>query len=202
MHLAEPTQIVTSALDGPVLIALARARTPLTGLEVHRVARRGSPDGVRLALQRLAAQGIVEARQQGRAIAYRLNRDHLGAAAVIELATLTDRLIDAIRTDIQEWEIQPVHASLFGSVLRDDSDEDSDVDLFVIRPSAVVETDPAWSDQVGALRASVVAWSGNDLQVVERAPDEVEHDEPWVETVRNDARHLAGEHLEAVLDSA
>lgn len=200
MHLAEPTQIVTSTLDGPVLIALARARTPLTGLEVHRVVRRGSPDGVRLALQRLAAQGIVEARRRGRAIVYRLNRDHLGAPAVIELSTLTDRLVDAIRTDIEGWEIQPVHAALFGSVLRDDSDEDSDVDLFVVRPSTVVETDPAWSDQIGALRASVVAWSGNDLQVVERAPDEVRHDEPWVETVRNEALHLAGERLDAVLD--
>jgi hypothetical protein len=52
--------VIGAGLEGEVLSVLAGTSKPLTGREVARLARRGSDRGLRLALNRLAEQGIVD----------------------------------------------------------------------------------------------------------------------------------------------
>lgn len=169
MDLGSPHTALIPSLEGEVLMTLSGTRRPLTGRDIARLVRTGSQRGIHLALKRLVVHGIVEAQGAGRAILYTLNRAHLAAPAVELLAGLRPELIRRLREAIQEWRIQPVHASLFGSAARGDGDTSSDIDLFVVRPSAVGEADPHWRTQLERLARDVRSWTGNPASVSEAA---------------------------------
>jgi predicted nucleotidyltransferase len=166
MDLSQPISTVIPTLDGPVLTVLSRTTQPLTGRKVHQLASGGSESGTRRVLQRLASTGLVTATEVGSAVQYALNRDHLAAPAVLELANLRQKLVQRIHDAIDtEWSEHPIHASLFGSAARGDGDLHSDVDLLVVHGSS--DLPPEWNDQVGSLAEQVHSWTGNHLQIYE-----------------------------------
>ncbi|TWD80666.1 nucleotidyltransferase-like protein [Kribbella amoyensis] len=163
MDLSRPITTVITTLDGPVLTVLARTTQPLTGRKVHQLVGGGSETGIRNALRRLATTGLVSATEVGASTAYLLNRDHLAAPAVLELADLRRRLIVRIQTEIEAtWSARPLHASLFGSVARGDGDLRSDIDLLVVHEFS--QSPPDWDEQLGSLAEQVQLWTGNHLQ--------------------------------------
>jgi hypothetical protein len=97
-----------------------------------------------------------------------LNREHLGAAAVLALAEMRSELWRRLRGLLAEWDVPVVHASVFGSAARADGDAASDIDIFLVRPGTVDEADPAWTDQVDDLRSRVTQWTGNPAGIVEQ----------------------------------
>ena len=203
MNVGEPTQVVTPTLDGPVLTVLARARESMTPGEVHRRCRRGSEPGVRRTLARLVGEEIVHARPAGNAVFYSLNRDHLAAALIAQLADLRPLLFARLREHFAEWEIPAVHVSLFGSTARGDGDEASDVDLLVVRPD---DTDPdlaVWEAQGDRLRSGVLAWTGNRAQVVELDSAELrqasKRRERLIDEIRREGIHLFGVPLDSLI---
>jgi len=169
--MSQPIGTVIPTLDGPVLSVLARTELPLTGRKVHQLAAGGSESGTRKVLRRLARTGLVTATEVGASIQYALNREHLAAAAVLELTGLRQRLFQRIRSAIEQWSLKPTHASIFGSTARGDGDLDSDVDLLLVHKF----TDPpdAWVRQVGELGEQVYAWTGNHLQTYELSETEL-----------------------------
>lgn len=167
MDVAHPHTAVSPTLDGEVLVTLARTTRPLTGREVARLVRRGSQQGVNLALRRLVQQGLVHAQEAGPALLYTLNRDHLAAPAVEVLAGMREELVRRLREAIGQWEVAPAHASLFGSAARGDGDPESDIDIFIVRPKEVDEDDPRWRAQIDRLVADVHRWTGNHAGVAE-----------------------------------
>jgi hypothetical protein len=203
MDLSRPFRSLIPTLEGPVLEVLARTSRPLTGLEIHRLSKTGSPNGVRLALGRLVEQGLVQAESRGAAVFYVVNRDHLAWPAVEQLAQIRPRLIDRLRTHIESWKIRPVHASLYGSAARGDGDESSDVDVLVVRPGGVEEDTSPWADQVDVFRQHVHAWTGNDCQVFEidlaRLSEYVQAQDELVEDWLRDGVVLAGSRLSSIL---
>jgi predicted nucleotidyltransferase len=154
-------------------MTLARTSRPLTGREVARLGRRGSQPSVQRALNQLASQGIVDARQAGRAILYTLNREHLAYPAVEILAGIRAELVRRLREAVEPWQIQPAHGSIFGSAARGDGGIDSDIDLFFVRPTGVDEEDPTWRSQLERLVESVWRWTGNRVALSEIGRSEV-----------------------------
>lgn len=171
MQLANPLAVVTPTVDGPVLEVLARAEAEFTAPEIHRLAGSRSEDGIRKACARLARQGIVTQRRAGNAWMYSLNRQHLAADAIIRIADLRSTLFRRIREEFDKWETQPVYAALFGSAVRGDHHDSSDIDLFIVRPDDVDET--GWDVHVGALATLITAWTGNDTRPFELTESEV-----------------------------
>lgn len=168
MDMSRPISTVITTLDGPVLAALARTPSPLTGRRVHQLAGAGSETGTRKVLRRLTGTGLVTANQVGASVQYSLNRDHLAASAVLELTTLRQRLFQRISTTMDRWPHKPVHASVFGSSARGDGDLNSDVDLLVVHDlHDDEESQQLWLDQVSDLAEQVLSWSGNHLQAYE-----------------------------------
>lgn len=164
-----PFRAVTPTLDGEVLAVLAGAHDEFTGRQVHRLARRGSAAGIQRALERLSDEGIVLRRQAGRAYLYQLNRDHLAADAVVQLASVRTRLVDRLRDEIGRWKPPASFAALFGSTARGDSTTASDVDVVVVRAHGVDADDPAWRANLDGLAQAAGRWTGNDLRVLEIA---------------------------------
>jgi predicted nucleotidyltransferase len=197
MNLSRPHTAVTGgALEGEVLSVLAGTTRPLTGRQIARLATYGSDRGLRLALNRLAEQGLVDTVEAPPAVLYSLNRDHIAAPIAVELAGLRGELFRRLRTAIAEWEVPAVHASMFGSAARGEGDADSDVDLLVVRPESVDSEDPAWRDQLHELAGAIERWTGNHAGISEVGEEELTQlastRQPIVEEVERDAITLAG----------
>jgi hypothetical protein len=168
MNVGAPHRAVVAGLDGDVLVLLAGTTQPMSGREVAERLGLRSHDGVRKSLERLVGQGIVLREGSRNAFMHVLNREHVGAAAVLALGGMRAELWARIRETMAGWALPAFHASAFGSAARGDGDERSDIDLFVVRPAAVAEDDPGWVDQVEALRAQVEGWTGNRAGIVEQ----------------------------------
>lgn len=127
---------------------------------------------------------------------YSLNREHLAASLVAQLVDLRVALWARLREYLAAWEVPALHVSAFGSAARGDGDEQSDIDLLVVRPDAVGSDEPRWEAQIDHLRQRVLAWTGNRAQIVELDHDELRRatarGELLVGEVRRDGIGLAG----------
>lgn len=173
MLLHRPFQIVSPTVDGDALAVLAGADAEFTAPQVHALIGMYTVEGVRRALQRLTSQGIVIARRPTRAAMYRLNRAHLGADAIVAIATIRPRLLERLRRRLDEWAPPAEFVALFGSGATGTMRDDSDIDLFIVRPRTVDPDLSAWRDQVDAIERDVTSWTGNDTRVLEYDPREV-----------------------------
>jgi predicted nucleotidyltransferase len=147
---------VIPSLDGPVLQTLAGTSAPLSLSAVHQLAGLASMSGVRKVLLRLVHAGLVRQVPGG----YVLNRDHIAAPAVLELAGLRARLFERIGEWVARWRPLPALVGVFGSAARRDGDQDSDVDVLV------VTDDRAGPEATGELAEQVERWTGNQCHVV------------------------------------
>lgn len=224
MDLRDPTRAVSATLDGTVLAALASSGRPMTVSEIAQQATRGSEVGIRRSVDRLVVQGTVIATQMGRNRVHELNRDHVAAPAAALLADLRIELWRRLRSTFAEWDPAPLYACAFGSAARGDGDEDSDIDVLVVRP-VFASADPGerltgrisemtarsqgrliparrradWDAQVDALEAQVPRWTGNALHLVELDPrrwwTSGDGDDALREEIARDAIDLHGQPL-------
>lgn len=167
MDLSDPFAVVLSQTEGRVLSVLAGTTKPLSGREVGRIAE-VSPHTVWRLLKRLADHGLVrEDTAGGSTFVYTLNRDHLAAEPVVTLLRLRSALFEAVKGHVAGWQIQPTHASIFGSAARGDGDTSSDIDIFIVRPVGVGEDGEQWRSQIDDLSNAVLRWTGNHAGVIE-----------------------------------
>jgi len=167
-----PLAVVTPTLDGDILGVLAQGEIKLTGRELGKRVH-ASQEGVRRVLERLVRQGIVLRERAGKANLHFLNRRHLAAPAIEQLATLRSHLIQRIREEIGAWAVPPAAAVLFGSAARGEAGESSDVDILIIRDDGTDADTPVWRQQLEALAENVAAMTGNDARVLEYAAAEI-----------------------------
>ena len=203
MDVAHPIRAVVPSLAGPVLEVLAGTSHPLSTLEIHRLAGVGSSTGVRRVLERLAEQGIAVADRRANAIYYTANRGHLGWPAVEILAGLRRALRESISAVVGGWVIPPVLALIFGSAARGDGDVESDIDVLLVKPDLPPDRDEDWEQQVDALRAHVLAVTGNRCQVfvvtTDRLAEHVAAGDPLVQAWLRDGVHLLGEEISSLI---
>jgi Nucleotidyltransferase domain len=206
MNISRPYSAVAPTVEGDVLVVLAGTTHPLTGRQIARLARRGSVAGVAKALDRLGRQGLVMRTEAPPASLYTLNRQHVAAPVAEALAGLRSEFLRRLRDALSVWEIQPVHASLFGSAARGDGALDSDVDIFVVRPDAIDAEDAMWSAQLAGISDLVYASTGNRAGIVDFAEQDIQQmlDEkpPVLDELRRDAIDLAGNSLRELLGGA
>jgi predicted nucleotidyltransferase len=147
-------------------------------------------------LHRLVVHGLVLHERHGNTTSYVLNRDHLLAGPVEEMAEATAALEDEIRDVVEGWQLPPSAIVVFGSFARRDGDESSDLDLLLVRPPDVEADEPRWTAQRESLVQTVELRSGNRVQIVELSTSEldeaVRRDEPLVGALRRDAVVLTG----------
>ena len=173
MDVSHPYRAVAPGLEGDVLVVLAGTNRPLTGRMVARRIPHASPDGVRKALARLVTSGLVAREESDGAHLHWLNREHLAAPTVLQLAGLRTALIERLRRAIGRWDRAPVYASLFGSTARGDGGPESDIDVFVARPLTVDPDSSPWPEQLDELHRQIETWTGNPVSIIEVGEDEL-----------------------------
>lgn len=193
MRLDRPLATVTPTLDGDILTVLARTTSTFTITQIHRILGTASAEGIRKALLRLTAQGIVLSDRVGTTNTYMLNTEHLAAQPIRELANLSATLLSRLETHLQAWAEPPLYAAVFGSAATATMTIDSDIDLFVVRrnpPGEESDYADLWAQQVAHLAESVTAWTGNDARVVEYTEDDLRRAAEAGEQLLHDvARH-------------
>lgn len=207
MDWTQPFSTLFPPVQAAALHALWRRTTPLTGSDVHRASSTGSYRGTAAALDRLVTQGLVEARQVGRAWEYRINEDHLvypALTAAFEAFAPRADLDDRLRTLVREHhpEGEPSLA-YFGSFARGEARSNSDIDLLLVLPDDT--TDDAGDRLVNDLETQGRRWTGNEIQVyVARVTDlrrAVEQEDPIVENWRRDAISIVGPSILQLLET-
>lgn len=194
MDFHRPLDAITPTLDADVLSVLSRADTELTVREIQRMAARGSHQGIRNAANRLTRQGVVRRRRAGSAHLYRLNRDHVAAPWIENMANLPEQVIKRLRSAVEAWDPHPTLALLFGSVATGRATSESDLDLLIVRPAGCDPDTPAWREQIAGLEEKATAWTGNEARIVEYGEEELAQSrtEPLLEDAQRDGIELYG----------
>jgi predicted nucleotidyltransferase len=204
MDLSDPSKAVLPSVRGAVLRVLARTDVPMSGRAVAATA--GQQVGYRRVSQvlgELVEAGIVLRESQPPAYLYQLNRDHVAAEPVLMLADLRGRLLERIAETVRRWEAAPDALWLFGSAARGDGSSSSDIDLLVLRSSAMSGDDPTWRQQLDELAEHVSKWSGNDCQILEYSSSElaelVHAGDPLIDELRRDSIAVVGRRPQEAL---
>lgn len=204
MDLSRPHRILQSGVDAEVLRVLAGSRSAMSGRQVARLSRDGSPETVLRSLRRLSRLGVLDVTEAGRALMYSFNREHLAAPAIEILVSLRQRIIDALVAEVSGLDPPPLGATLFGSTARGDGGIDSDIDLLIVH-SALSSRD-AWDDQVDALSGRVRRMTGNPVSVHDIGREDLSRlareRPPIVEEIERDVVPLYGEPIDALLSRA
>jgi len=207
MDLSNPMRSVIPSAHGAVLAVLARASVPLSGRKVAELTN-GKVGQVRTneVLGMLADAGLVLREDHPPAKSYRLNRDHVAADAITALADQWALLLERIQDDLTRWDPTPVAACLFGSAARGEAGMDSDIDLFLVSPAEVGESESAdvsWQEQIEVLGARIRLWTGNACEVLDLTEPElreaVVRDDRLVRDLREDAMALHGQDIRTLL---
>jgi predicted nucleotidyltransferase len=193
MQLNRPLATIAPTLDADVLAVLAQHEMTCTAGQLHRMLDRYSEEGIRKVLLRLVRQGVVQSTKIGGAYTYQLNREHLAAGPIIQLAHLAQTLFQQIEELLEDWDLRPQYAAIFGSAARGTMTEESDIDILLVRP----DNTPIdiWDAQVIALTSNVSRWTGNDLRPLEYTASELlaASNEPVVRDVVRDGLTVAGQ---------
>jgi predicted nucleotidyltransferase len=184
-----------------VLRALSGADEEFTIRQLARLAG-VSANRAHQVVERLARHGLVITRDVRPARLCRLNRDHLAADAVTDLLWLRPRMVEAIRAELESWAVLPLHASLFGSAARGDGDEESDLDVLVVRANEV-DPEGSWGGQLMDGAARLSGATGNDVRWFDLTRDDLldaaRREEPIVGEWMRDGLLLHGAGLRTLL---
>lgn len=200
MNLSEPADLVMPRATAAVLRVLAGADTSFSVREAARIAGVSAPRALEI-INHAEERGLVIVERAGQARMCRLNRQHLAADAIVALVTLRSQILERIRLEVESWELQPAHASLFGSVARGEGTSDSDLDVLVVRTDDV--DGESWERQLSTsgerlqlVLGNAVSWFDVSRADLRRA---AAAQEGLVDHWRSDGVHLAGTALGDVL---
>ena len=205
MDISSPISSVIPGVPGVILQVLARTTQPLTGSGIaDLVAPRWSRAGVTKALHGLVESGLVTCMPAGRANLYTLNREHVAATPVLELSHLRATLIDRISAAVRAWPTAATAVYVYGSLARSSGNSSSDIDLLVVRPRHVRESNEKWSSQLIRLTDNVREWSGNHCEILEYTVVElqrlVKRKDALILSLRRDAQLVAGQRVRGLLE--
>lgn len=173
MRLQSPLETVTPTVDGPVLAVLAARTHPVSVSEIHTAIGDYSREGIRRALKRLTAQGIVLRGTENGHHIYHLNREHVAADAVVRLSDVGERFQRQIRDHLALWPKPPLFAGLRANG-HPTRRPNAPFDILLLIEAPSHDIDDALGERFARLATRVRAWSGNPVHFLlphQRADD-------------------------------
>ncbi len=183
MDFGDPVEALIPGVQGRVLTVLARTEAELTMRAVAGLAG-VSANQATVVLNRLVHLGLVGRRDVGSAALVRLIRDNEAARAVLTLADLQRGVMARLAREAKKIRPAPTCLVVFGSFVRGDAHENSDIDVLAVPPPEAKDDDCQWTAALGQWTDQAARIAGNPvnlLQVtIEELPKLVRGDrEPW-----------------------
>lgn len=166
MDFVHPVEAVIPGTQGRVLAVLAETTGELNLRRVAGLADVSAAQASRV-LPGLVELGLVERREVPPSSLFRLNRENVAAALVIELSRAHDTSIERLGAAALELPLVPASVVIFGSFARREADRHSDIDVLIVRPDGVDEDDDTWAAGVEHWQQRVRAITGNRVEVIE-----------------------------------
>jgi hypothetical protein len=161
-----PVEVLIPDAQGRILAVLARTSEELTLTTLADLSGVSLAHAARIT-PRLVRLGVIERREVRPAVLVRLVPENLGARVLLALADLRHTLLEELRETARNIDPSPANITLLGSFARGDDDAMSDIDVLVVRPSAIGEEDPAWSESVARWEDHARRISGNPVNRIE-----------------------------------
>lgn len=186
--------------EAAALRVLARVHEPVSGREIARRAAT-SPSSTRRVLERLQQAGLVHARVSSHAVLYTANREHVLWGGVQALLTGPARLEEELGRFVADRTREGATLAVFGSVARDEATAASDIDLVLVLPDDIADSDR--ESLVDDLTELIERRSGNPAQVLSftrgQLRNMVVHRDPLIDSFTRDARTLTGAPLATLI---
>lgn len=171
MDFVHPVQAVIPGAQGKVLAVLAETTAEFNLRTLARLAGVSVAQASRV-MPGLVELGVVERREVPPSSQFRLIRENVAAQAIVQLARSRDTALAQIADAAADLVPSPVSIIVFGSFARGEADEQSDLDVIVVRPDEIADDD-VWAAAIEQWRSEARAITGNEVEVLEVAHDEV-----------------------------
>jgi hypothetical protein len=166
MDFVRPVEAVIPGAQGKLLAALARITGPVTLRAVAELSDVSIAQCSRV-LGTLVELGVVERVDVPPAALFRLVRDHVAVQPLLELTASRDRYLQGLGKAAGRVRPAPVSIVVFGSLARGEARVGSDIDVLIVRPSAVGSDDVRWRDSVATWTHGAERASGNVVNLLE-----------------------------------
>ena len=165
MILSDPTAGLISPTLTKLLRALTREQIPRTGRELARIAEISSAQGNSL-LRRLTGLGLVIETPKRPAKLYELNKFHCLVPQIMGLLGGFDLILEQLEKQVGKLPTTPEIAVLFGSVMRGEDHESSDLDLYLVFSDAVLMDKGQLLESTADMSEHLHSLTGNSLNVL------------------------------------
>jgi hypothetical protein len=197
MDYVHPVEVVIPGVQGRVLSVLARTEAELT---MRTVAELAGVSGNRATtvLNHLVHLGLVERREVGSAALVRLVRENEAARSVLALADLQGGVTARLRAEAENIQPGPACLVAFGSFVRSEARDDSDIDVLAVPPRGEEGVSNLWASTLGRWCEAATRIAGNPVNLLEASLDElpklVVSGSPVWRAIVEDGIVLAGVH--------
>ena len=199
MDFRRPVQAVVPGAQGRILAVLAETTGELSLRTIARLADVSPAEASRI-LPRLSQLGIVQRRDVPPSALFRFVQENVASQFVHALSRSRDHVLAELGRRAEVLPVRPLSVVVFGSVARGEADENSDVDVLLVRPQGA--DDESWSASVEEYRQSARRLTGNRVEILEADASDVArllrgHKPLWKDIVR-DGVVVFGKDLEGL----
>lgn len=152
--------------QGRILAVLAETSAELNLRTIARLSGVSIAQASRV-LPALLELGIVERREAPPSALFRFVPENVAASAITALTQVRRTLLEELGRTAAEISPQPASVIVFGSFARGEADNESDLDVVVVRAQTVDEDDGRWRPAVDQWRQRARRIAGNAVEVVE-----------------------------------
>ena len=165
MILSDPTAGLLSPTLAKLLQALFSEGAPRPGRELARIAEVSSAQGNTL-LRRLAGLGVVIETPKLPAKLYEMNYSHILVPQLRALIGGLDSILEQLTVQVESLQAAPEVAVVFGSAMRGEDHEGSDLDLYLAFSDSVPLDKGQLLETTADISEHFYALTGNSLNVL------------------------------------
>lgn len=166
MDFVRPVQAAIPGAQGRILGVLAETTAELNLRTIAQLSGVSLAQASRV-LPSLVELGLVDRREAPPSSLFRFVPENVAARAITALTRARQTVLDELGDTAATLAPPPASVIVFGSFARGDADQESDLDIVMVRSGAVGEDDVAWRSSVDRWRESARRLTGNSVEVVE-----------------------------------
>lgn len=202
MDLSHPEYAVLGENRARILYRLAVLAEPTSGRRIHHLSGVASLRTTQRILGELVDVGLVDVQAVGAANAYTLNRAHVLWSPIEQVlavpAATESEIAEIVSAAVRD---HAVATAIYGSYARGEAGPESDIDILVVWEPEVSEDQAAGI--LDAVGEQIRKLTGNRAQLFPVSREELDRligrSEPFIESLRKDARTLTGIEIKRLL---